>query len=117
MDRALLSGTGQGTDLAAGQGEDEDPAGVGKRGLRVADVEAEDGLDVGQGRRQTGGATGPERGRGRGPEPGRQLTALGPQRHGRHDQSGVLGQQGSERLHVTRLVDLSEPLHEYPLPF
>jgi restriction system protein len=65
---AVVGEPGHGADLAAGQGEHDNPAGVRDRGPRIADVEAERGLAVGPDRHEPGGAPGPERGRR--PEPG-----------------------------------------------
>jgi hypothetical protein len=111
--RAVVEEPGHRADLAAGQGEHEDACGVGDRGVRVADVEAERGLAVGPGRHQPGLAPGPERSRG--PEPGGQLVALVPQRERRHDQPGVLGEQGDKLIHVTCFVGPGEPSHQRPL--
>ena len=65
--RTVVGEAGHDADLVAREGEHEYPVGVGDRGARIADVEAERGLAVGPGRHETGGAAGAERGRG--PEP------------------------------------------------
>src|SRR5215831_17508250 len=71
---AVVEEPGHRADLAAGEGEHDDPTGVRDRGLRIACVEAERGLAVGPGRHQAGGLPWPEPGLGQ--EPGDPLVAL-----------------------------------------
>ena len=65
---------GHGADLAAGEGDDDQPGRVPDASLWVLDVHAEGGLPVGPGRYEAGPPVWPERGGGQ--VPGGQVAAL-----------------------------------------
>src|SRR5450631_1340259 len=97
---------GQGGDLAARDGEHQQPVRVGDPGPRVADVKAERGLAVGPGRYQPVAAALPDRRQ----EPARQLAALVLQRKRWHGQPDIVGEQGNDIINVAALEGPGEPL-------